>query len=820
MAMLLPTLFLCIAPCSALAKEAATWEGEVYGVPVWITVVPRGHTISNDVRRDEPWWKWGNTTSDVYLFSFINQDRLRLILEFAQNPDGQPEARIYVSDLGRADLEYEFRGDQLRVLNDDGHPYMTLRPTKGAWVVDGKTNYNLELLIDGILPGGGYSQAQTDGEIDWVQRIGGKPGEADWQTLRLIDDPKPTWGYSRFSASLRMPDSPPYKVAKPFMPSFPYLGLGLGMPEPNQPDVSTSKGYVDWFVENPLPLYYNLRFQEFQLFGFTGFQNAGQYYYNSTTAPPDVNFESPFVFYSFDQASRYPHLLVRGGYYGVEDPHAPPSRVDRSTFRYSWKMTNGKPWDYSLDVAGTYVYSQSITIGDEQLVGVPPKEAPEWVMSKTWPVVTFVEAVGSYGSSEGIYFYTAQSNSNWWWLDGTYRDVPSYFEAPYLQPDLRVTKYSDEALPENFRGEYSATYFRKPTTYFSPIDNRVHLQYAQGGVWNLGDNQVLRVKNLNGDAYIDAWIREQTLQQQPNPNDPNEPPRALPGKTEEALYVLGEYLIYSGPNGSQLRKLNAAPASLEMAPPKDKAGWQAFRDEIGPLREQGRDPSNLRGWLPAIGGPALLSTHGQMRDVRVTEDGFRFIVDLQPGFQYRNIGGKRDLKSGSYAVFYEQGRFTMQPLTPPALSATLFPSEFRHLTAGALQVALRNDGLQDVRDATLELWTASPRGERTLALSATVDLLAGLPVTTTLNWAPAAAGDWTLTPSIREADGGTTAFAPVKVTVLPTRAAPTGEVVSKSTSIPVAPFALLGLVAFAAVAAMVVWRHWHTFPQEGVHDTV
>jgi hypothetical protein len=800
-------------PRSTLADTTATWHGTIKGVQTWITVVPRGYTISAQTQAQEPWWRWGNVTTDAYLFAFNRPADVRLILDFQQQ-DGTPEARIYLNRLGREPLDYALEGDQLLVRTNGGFPYLRIRPDGSGWTIQGRANYRLNLWLDGLFPAFGDREATTDGVVDVVMQVGGaQPGVPDWQTIRLAHDPHPGWGYSRFSALRRMRDAPPFKVAAPLMPTFPYFDMGLGVADPNSPYVGIGGGDIDWFQKNPNPLYFNLRFFEFQVFAFPGFQHGGMYYYNSLASPPEVDFESPFAFYSFDTTTRYPQLVVRGSYFRAKDAYVPTSSADRSSFRYSWKV-GGKDafWKYSLDVTGSYSYTQEIKIGDDSFAGVSPEDLPGWVTSKPWPLVTFVEAVNGYPSSEGIYFYTAQATENWPWLDGSSGQPPGFLAEPYLQRGVRLGAYSGLSLPEGFRGEYNTAYFRQPTMYMSPIDNRMHLLHAQGGVWNLGAGQVLRTHNLVGGAYIDGWTRERVSLEA----DQTGLPEAAPGVVEEALYALDGYLIYSGPHGAELRQVEYSPARFESAPPADKQSWQTFRDQVGPYSGQERDPSNLRAWLDAFQGQSLIVSKGQIWGARATDRGFRFVVDLQPGFRLQGPNTQA-FKPGLYVATYD-GRWTIVPLTPPAPTAALNQTTLTQLQPGALEVELGNNGRQDLPKATLELWAAPPQGPATVVATRTIALLAQTPLTTTLQWAAPAAGRWELTPKIRQPDGKLIAFKPTQVTVVPTRAAAPAAMVAASATPEAQPFILAGLGVFVALAAAIVWRQWSRAPGGQVDD--
>ncbi len=818
-----------------ITDDGVIFPFERYGREVWVTIVPRAREIPADICDDdlEAFWQWGNTTDDVYLFSYGNADNVRLILQFVQQMDGSPEARLYIladaqGVIGRRSFrnpeDYVFETNaegqrDLHVKATGGYPYIIMRPTSGqGWLVDERANYNYSMTIDGNYPPGlrEFEWQSTDGVLDWELQVGGKqPGVADWQTLYLLNDPFPGRGYTRFSGGYRMPptrrfpDAPPYKAARPIMPTFPFLELGLDRLDEGSP--MQRGGDIDYFRENPMPLYFNIRDEQFQLNGAQGFQNGGVYYYNSTAHFPGISFESPFAFYSMDETSRYPHLLIRGSPF---PEYSPP----RLSFRYSWKTSTSKEaeWQYSLDLAGSgFSYDQPEQIGNYSFLGVHYDELPEWIVSKRWPMATFVEALSGYGSSEGIYAYTAQASHNWPWLYEGHNERPDHFDVPYLEAGdmITLTAKSEIGLPEQFRGEYSLAYFHPPRLTFSPIDNRLHLWYAEGGVWNVEPGWILRMHNLSGGPDIEGWTLEQVPHQEPTRAELEDPPwwpRALPGSEKESLYALDGYLIYSGPEGSELRRADYAPSLFTLSPPTDKPSWQAFRDRMKDFAGKGRDPTNLQSWLAAFPGDVLLASAGPIRDIRLTSDGFRFVVDLKAGHQLQpEISRQRRLPTGEYALTYD-GRFSIEPLTPPAPAVVLRGATLTQLQPGALYVTLGNNGLEDVQGATLELMALSPDEQPGLIVTSTVHLLAGELLTSTLEWTPPWEGQWKVTPLLRmphsETDSPPLEFAAVDILVQPAPPADTVATIAVTTSSLSLVWVVLSLGLFAAFAAAVVWR--------------
>lgn len=691
-------------PVSGAVQPPPTWQGEIDGYPVWITVVPHGHEIDPDVQQSGEWWQWGNATTDAYIFAFEQSDNVRLILAFDSGEDGSPEARVYVNDFGRERVEYALDGGQLHILSNDGHPSLIIRPKDGDWYVQDKVNYNLILLQDGMAEEV-YGNAFPDGVIDRTTEVGSEePGVPAWQVVRLVNDFAPTWGYQRFAAIKRLPSAPPFKVKSPVMPSFPYLGI--------------YGAAFDHFLENPQPLGFYMHRSTFELFSFVGMQ-SGHYAVNSHSLPPDIDFESPYAWYNFDPVSRYPQLLVRG-FYSPKDDLFVRDAVgvrDRSSYRYSWKTGDEQKWRYTLHGEGLFSYDEVVSIGDVEFNAISPENLPGWVASNPWPVVSFVEAEDSYFGGEGIYFGSTQINEITSWVDGLGDTTPDLLPYPVLQETLDLGVYGN--LPPGFRRDYYYGDGRRIELYLSPLDNRLHLLDAQGGVWNLDYDHVLRVHNLDGDNYLDGWTLE-ILTSEPDEDGLRQ---ATPGKVIEALYDVDGFLLHSESGRVTIVQSDHEQAAFIIAPPTDKESWEFFRTQLRPYETQRRDPANLRAWLDPFPGPRSEVKGASLANLRIIDDGFRFELSLEPGFVVAgpDLIGLAAAEPGDYLVENRGGVFSLKPLAPAQLTIDL-----RQLAAGApVQVTVGNSGMADVNGLFLVVETPGSDDTPNELLNQPIDALAG-----------------------------------------------------------------------------------------------
>ncbi|NJN65397.1 MAG: hypothetical protein HC884_01130 [Chloroflexaceae bacterium] len=848
-----------------LVPASETGLEEDFVSPVWITIIPRGRPLATDLTPldlRERWWEIGNTTTDVYLFAPGTPENVRLILEFVPLVGDQTEARIYVSAgetglFGTRTVEYSFAGHRFRVLSNRGFPYIRVYPKDGWWVnQQGQTNYNLRVLIDGALPPGGYPYEKqlVDGTVDWEVRVGSiEPGSPSWQTTLIQYDPSPTRAYARFGASTRMPESsPPFRVSDPFMPSFPYLDLSLGSLEIQKK--SSERLYkrlrelgagINLWEKNPSPFYYDMAWQQLQLKGFVGIQTAGSYYYNSYLLPPIISFESPYAFYNFapdvrtNPDRRQVHLLVRAEYAPLEDSFAHQTHKDRSNLRYAWKTEEEDLWRYNIKMAGSYRYTEEIQIGNISLIGVPPSTYPQWVISKRWPVITFIESVNGTSGSEGIYYYDAQTPQSLPWLDGYQDEVPLYFEVPDLEPGtgLSTTSRSNVSLVVDYRGEYSASYFRKPELYFSPLDQRLHLLHADGGLWyvaggeKLGDHRILRMHNLRKDAYIDGWTLEYVPAQSPPEGVDIEEwsPRAWPGEIEQALYAFDNYLLYSGAEGTELRQVSDyEPARFTITPPTDAATWNEFRQRLRPFRGRESDPTALREWMDQFDGTTLISSTAPLSTVQATKTGFHFELALPPGFRSYGACQQPGVEPGTYLVFVDDaGGCRFEPAAIPSPQVSVLPATLTRLEPGFIYVRVVNEHSGDLIGVRVVLQPITPGGKESRTLYHTVDLQADDDITVGFQWPPPAievealeAGPWSFIGRAVNRQGLILSSSePVEIMVTPIPAGNPIDIIRRSLALMTPVLMVLVIGAGTSLMAFAFWQQWSaTGPEPALPD--
>ncbi len=357
------------------------------------------------------------------------------------------------------------------------------------------------------------------------------------------------------------------------------------------------------------------------------------------------DFESPWGFYNLtNRRERYPNLIIRTEHYAAEDPwvvgiagtnfrHAPLLGSPNEDVRYSWADHPGnQDFSYKLDVFGFHGYPKVVPIaGGVVNIDAPSYGGyPSWVISHSWPSVTFVDAnPDSYNTSEGIYDWPARDIGGEYWRG--WKDSPNLGQFASIKVGLR--------------GEYRVGESFPTMLYASPIDMKLHLLHAQAGVWSFSHRWMLVERNLDKGRYIDEWLLER------RPAN-----RKFRGKTHLKSWLanLDGYLLYSGQGEAAIKRETAAEQNMWIRPPTSKVSWRSFVRQARPY-DRGRNPGDLVSWFQAFHGPVALFPGGSIHDIKALSKGFRFRLDVpklarHSGRQF----GLRISKPGDYTVGYSK----------------------------------------------------------------------------------------------------------------------------------------------------------------------
>jgi hypothetical protein len=241
---------------------------------------------------------------------------------------------------------------------------------------------------------------------------------------------------------------------------------------------------------------------------------AEQGYHILSTAPTwqkgiinEARWENPLAYYNLaNDQDNWPELLIRvfqpWKSYMNSEKSLP---VDTLQVEYNWDQNNDGKWDYVEILAGRKSIKETIDFPDFSIRTVPFERLPGWVIGQKWDLAILVVGEdGGRGDSESLWVWNGFSDFQNNYLAG-YSDT---LDMEYLH-DIAV----------GYRGEYSIDPGSQPVLYFSPMDQRLHQRGAQGGVWNLGNENYIRYANLDGSPGPVAGRAQGSVVQQLNYSD-------------------------------------------------------------------------------------------------------------------------------------------------------------------------------------------------------------------------------------------------------------------------------------------------------------
>jgi hypothetical protein len=719
-----------------------------------------------------------------------------------------------------AEVYEPFPGSKyLQLTIDNGSPKIdasynlaiTMKSLDGWWVRHGKPSYNLDVQISGPMYAmGGEGFSQESGFTGWASKL--HPGEPAVELI--VRDPKHT-GTPVWDWRTRLPQfqgdayigtnyaeeecGTSRQIIPSASPMWPYITTATAYQQPVGkflPPIGADwkQGKIIYFSELVAVRNQNCSYSINALNTLKG------------RITNSVDFEAPFAFYDLSGHDLgYPDLIIRSEHYPAQDswtkyffyPQSQvPSPSDLEWIRYTWSYKPGAGlMQYKIDVMGTYPYDSVTSLAGGSLkINAPSyKSFPDWVIHKKWPVVTFVAAEGQpYVSNEGIYEYSSHDAG-----------------PPYLLGwESRPTVDSYQIAQAGLRSEYRVSQDTPPHLYLSRLDYRLHLLGAEGGIWDLGNGQVVRLHNLAGTEYIDGWTRE-VATREPVAVTPGTPTVTSTSRLLESLYAFNGYLLYASENGVELKAWKYQPDLLDVSPPKDQASWIAGRDQLLRYGRTSRSPGNLLSWIRGFSGPDLAVKNATISDVRASKNGFRFLLHLRPGFVAKD-GLARLLDqtaAGDYLVRYN-GRLGIERLTPPALSAAIVSttSALNQLVPGMIRVVLHNSGTEDAGHVSLELLADKSGGHQRIIGTWSGTLLGSKAQTVEVQWVPPA-GTWTLTPKLRLPSGRVFEYAAVRTRIPPVGDSAVNVVMSAGGSRQSGPVVLFLLATCAVLAALALMGH-------------
>jgi hypothetical protein len=735
---------------------------------------------------------------DLWLFDVGNHGRYPIAVQFARQGE-QLTAQIYQDQDGDGSVAIGER-DGHTVVTEPGFPSITVIALDGFWQRDGRLAPNFDFTVDdhvlATFTGERYQTAvKNDGKSDVVIRVRG-PHDGDSRSYdwRNVYAPVPaSWGIYRTTLMVREQGQEP-----PFQPVFPWYLLGGtygSMSDygegtlPTLPLIGAGDhpyGIVKPYGQSFPPIQVNWQAGRIAYIGeFVASRGSDTnwFTYSIKRVEPgkvtEPNFESPFAYYDLaaDNDS-VPELSVRAERIVADDHYVPPQWRGRiyQQIRYSWEQQQGQGWSYKLGLLGRNPIDGQVQFPEFSLQTVPYEQFPTWVTTHSWDIATFAAVErGWYDSTEGVYS---------WDPSGALRD--QYYAGG--SPPSNAFKSIDYGV----RGEYSLHSGTQPYLYFSPVDARLHLAGASQGLYNVDGNRRVVYQSLAGDGFIDSW-------------------QVFDGDQAVAQLVQRPgALLYAGDGRVTLLKADVPKETFRTLPPTSHDEWVTLGQQLD-AHKRNLTGDDLGAMFGQFSGQRLALSGGALSDLRMTDTGFRFILDLQPGFSPGNFPVSGITEPGRYVLDYDDttGRFTAQPSSPPALSieavdAAARPTAFEPVR---VSITLANGGLEDAQTVPL-IVTATRSGSSPRAITQqTVDLLGPEQKVVPVSWTPPGPGDWMVTARLYQAGGAVDKTAHVTVAAPPVPSWQSVATVGWPKTLSLAYIvALLGLIALPAGGGLLLLR--------------
>ncbi|MGA9351108.1 MAG: hypothetical protein WBW48_20200 [Anaerolineae bacterium] len=681
----------------------------------------------HDMRVGNEWMRVTDFVNDTWIFDVGADGTAQLVIRFEQH-DGRMVAFFYDDQDGDSRVSYEFNGKNV-VLSEIGDWALRVE-ADGSWLLsDGFPNHNLRFFLSG----------NTDYWSEIVDRD--HDGVPEYEVWNLF-------GPARSEERTRGPESGMWVNSTNSRPAlstdyifWPFLSRADRFDDVKKGNKFASLPFVavDWEKVKVVGISIGKDISGYPteagyfMLGWNRWEEGRVNY---------ANFENPMAYYDLaDDHDNWPELHIRLEYFGPHDGYLDigTSLTPMNDIRYSWNQSNGPGlyWNYKISLAGRNQVTSSVWFNDFGIQMVPYQELPAWVSDHTWAWGTLVaDEGGGSPSSEGIYEWAATNvvqsdvGDRTTWIEGSQQDLRNYLMGRIILPPPPDQFYRD--IRQGMRGEFG--YLQDhPYLYFSPIDARLHLRRAIQGVWNAAGNKEIRYANRDDDPYLDEWryLEDGQLRRQLN---------AAPGHL--ILTDVVDRLVL-------LKRTQTPPSLFEILPPRNHDEWLALGQM---LKNHGRSfvPGDFEAMLAQFAGPTTQIEGASMRDFRLTEEGFRFVLELQPGFEVRSDPENLQLfmtEPRAYVLAYDGDRLSVRPLTPASLRAIKFQvgapeGSVRELEWTSVEVGIGNDGLEDVHDVPVCATFNGPEGQQDV-LTTMVALVPGegsQPVA--WDWLPRAAGTW------------------------------------------------------------------------------
>lgn len=744
---LLPVLIVSSLLLTFTSAQAQEEEAETYST-LPVTLLGPGDVIRvYDDGSGEP-----DFNNDTWVFDVGNDDLPQLVIRFSSYPKIRV-AQIYTDHNRDGNVDILTEGNQVRVV-EAGSDLPVMRViVNGDWLLpDGKLNWNLRFQTDGaflyddnadippsiellnIITESWASYLRLDGvpDMEYEFHDTNQDGIPEYYLWRLLIDTPPDLNVTRARVWSNVGQYVPVQPSEFHLwPLLMSKAAGLQLAAEGTSYFDTPPFIqVDWETANVTPpLFHGYPIEHgFHVHNFEPFEKSRVNY---------ANFEIAQAYYDLaaDRDGR-PELHIRHRYFDAWDRKAwhLPSPINE--LKFSWNQFNAEDlsWDFSLGLAGRHQVTEETVFPDFSYLSVPYEQLPQWVTSRNWDISTLIAAeTFRYPSSEGIYEWApveAVPPLDQEQLNAPGADLTD-FRNSLLSRMLSGQDYTVD-IPATFdslftgmRGEISYTSSHAPYVYLSPIDQKLHLSFADYSIWNFDAGEQQRIYNLNGDETLDQWIYFQG------------------GDVLHQLIHADPYLIYAGEGEVLLKQADVEAMVFQALPPTTHDEWLTFQNRLQ-ASAASLTQGNYRQMLEQFSGEVQRFEDASLSEVRAFDEGIRFVLDVQQHPQH-------GLEPGRYVVTVQDDTLSFLPLTPPALIVSVETQAIREHTTAQLHVSVRNDGLQDAHNALIELYAcpsshADPHqaDQAVLVHTETMDVNAGMETIFKPVWTPKGPGEWQL----------------------------------------------------------------------------
>lgn len=672
---------------------------------------------------------------DVWIFDRGADGSAQLIIRFSLE-DEKATAMLYDDQDGDGVVAFRLRQGTVEI-TESKHWRVKVQSSNSSWLQHGMVNPNLSLWIDGTIlrylnwgeasPGREWAleNVRTDGGADWRVEVvdGDEDGIADYQLQRLQAEFPEDMPVFRSTLYANERGNTPISYAN-------YVFWPLLVSRHNYEAYN--------YFDHPPAISMAWELGKIDRVGILGYPAENGYHINSRSEVWQKNhtnyadFENPMAYYDLAKdADGEAELFVRLEVYAPKDRFFLQGNFPEAitSVEYAWDQDDDGQWDYQLSLGGRHAVTSEVGWSDFSLLTVPYKDLPKWVTGQEWDAALWVAAEnGGYRNSEGMSIW----NVNRGFRDGKTVE-PSGLRNGYLtgvKDNPPVEDYNE--IRVGFRGEWAFEQQRRPQLYLSPLDGKLHLAHAAGGVWALENGGEMRYANLDGDAYLDRW--EYWIGE----------------KLSRALTLKDGYLIYSGEGEVAIKQVDTRPY-LFVGLPGDQAGWLALGEAID---EYGLDlaPMDLRRMMARIPGTESRIMGVQAQRVKITARGFGLALTLEPGFEVEgedalSLAG---LAPGDYWVEFA-GEFEISAAIPARLAIMPIYKEdgAKAMRAGeqlALAFTIINTGNQDAVGVRLAAEFNQVNSEQASNWegNASIEVPAGDSVEISVPWRPEGSGEWRL----------------------------------------------------------------------------